>query len=366
VPPGTAYAGAICYPYRTAIAFVCVAIFRVLPASASDSIPPPTAETLFQQGRELLSSGRVAEACLAFEKSLALERGIGVLLNLGRCYELDNKPASAWHAYQSALEQAALSGDKEREQLASLRRDQVDQLTPRAMVILPLQTNIERIELDGKAVELATLSAPFRINPGDHKLGISQQVGVSRIEYVLHIPETKPDSERRVTNFIVVVPIPSSQLEAGTPGRPGSPLAEQRSWPTTLPTADDLEESKGKRNTTRPNSMLRAAAWIGVVVGTAAVGSGIGLGVDAISKADAADCDSNLECSQDGVATRAAAKEQLDIAYAVGIGGGVMVLASGIFLAVASRNGASQFHSHSQWNAHASVSGFTVAFTQTF
>jgi tetratricopeptide (TPR) repeat protein len=45
------------------------------------------ADALFEQGRALITEGRVAEACAKFEASLALDPVLGTRLNLGLCWE---------------------------------------------------------------------------------------------------------------------------------------------------------------------------------------------------------------------------------------------------------------------------------------
>src|SRR5688572_29480403 len=60
------------------------------------------AEALFREGRELLASGRIPQACAAFEQSQKLEPATTTLLNLAGCREMNKQYASAWGYFLQA------------------------------------------------------------------------------------------------------------------------------------------------------------------------------------------------------------------------------------------------------------------------
>ncbi|MFO0616773.1 MAG: tetratricopeptide repeat protein [Polyangiaceae bacterium] len=81
----------------------------------TSDVPPPPAHTataedraragaLFDEGRALLTAGRIPEACAAFAESDALDPAPGTELNLGVCYEKLSDSERACHAFKAALD----------------------------------------------------------------------------------------------------------------------------------------------------------------------------------------------------------------------------------------------------------------------
>src|SRR4051812_4793625 len=64
------------------------------------------AESLFNDGNQLMAEGKLAPACDAFEASNRVEPRAGTLIRLGECREKNQQFASAWSAYKDALTRA--------------------------------------------------------------------------------------------------------------------------------------------------------------------------------------------------------------------------------------------------------------------
>src|SRR5689334_2465876 len=73
------------------------------PARATDDSASALADSLFEEGKELLDSGRVAEACARLEESQRLAPGGGTLLVLGICRAREGRTATAWTVLKNAL-----------------------------------------------------------------------------------------------------------------------------------------------------------------------------------------------------------------------------------------------------------------------
>lgn len=74
----------------------------VAPRAAPADEDPATAEHLFREGKRLMSAGKTAEACAAFEASYRNDPEVSTLLNLADCREKNGQIASAWGLFVDA------------------------------------------------------------------------------------------------------------------------------------------------------------------------------------------------------------------------------------------------------------------------
>jgi tetratricopeptide (TPR) repeat protein len=136
------------------------------PAAAQTPSERALAESLFREGKELLTKGDTAAACRKLEESHRLDPVGGTLLNLATCHEKERKIATAWAEYQSALELAKRASRRDRIALAQRK---VDELAPRVPY---LTITIEgaappglHVELDGVALGEASRGRGWRSTP---------------------------------------------------------------------------------------------------------------------------------------------------------------------------------------------------------
>lgn len=85
----------------------------LLVTSFAHAEDPAAAEALFQEGRRLLSEGKVTAACEKLKDSFALDPMSGTLLNLADCYEKDGRMATAWARFRNAANLAKSQGKTE-------------------------------------------------------------------------------------------------------------------------------------------------------------------------------------------------------------------------------------------------------------
>jgi hypothetical protein len=149
-------------------------------AAISTAVGPATAqgndslgaESLFEQGRQLLQTGHYAEACVKLEASQRLDPGVGTLLNLGDCLEKSGRTASAWERFREAASAAVATGQREREIIA---RGRVDALASR---LCRLRVNVSdaarsvgaAITRDGIALDPAVWGEAVPVDPGLHQI----------------------------------------------------------------------------------------------------------------------------------------------------------------------------------------------------
>lgn len=108
------------------------------------------AEVLFRQGRELLSEGKTAEACTAFEESQKLEPAVTTLLNLAGCREKLGQIATAWGIFLDAARQTRSAGDAAAQQLhdlAQARASKIESRVSKLTISVPLQSQFDGLDI---------------------------------------------------------------------------------------------------------------------------------------------------------------------------------------------------------------------------
>lgn len=98
------------------------------------------AEALFADGDRLMSAGKVAQACDAFEASNRIESRAGTLIRLGECRETNHQLASAWSAYKDALTRVR---DPRKRDIAAAK---VAELEPRLSYLTVLVSDESRVD----------------------------------------------------------------------------------------------------------------------------------------------------------------------------------------------------------------------------
>lgn len=306
-------------------------------ALASTAIASPErasaeADARFREGLVLLEARRFDEACSALEQSLALERAIGTLLNLGRCYEATRRPASAFLMYQDALREAEKIGDAQRARLAAARRDEAEQRAPRVQLVLPAEVAEQPVLLDGRPLDSDLIHRPIRMDPGQRQLtltDVNNRPHTTTIDVVDSL-----DSAHQVQTVVAIV-VPSA-IASDVPKPSSAP--NQPSQKTQTQRLTRTQHAPVERQSSNPREIPLEVtlAWGGLIVGVSGVSSGVALGIDAFVDAGAADCDRGLKCSPRGITERQRAKDQLDVAYAIAAVGGAFIVASTLVLGLTS------------------------------
>jgi hypothetical protein len=142
------------------------------PANAQSSGDQAAAEALFKQGRDLMASGRLAEACPKLAESQRLDPGTGTLLNLATCYERNGQLASAWVTYKEAATAAQNSDQAERAQLARRKAAELEPKLPMLTIVVPASSDRADLQIrrDGEAIGRAAWGVPIPVDPGVHSV----------------------------------------------------------------------------------------------------------------------------------------------------------------------------------------------------
>ena len=124
------------------------------------------AEALFNEGDSLMASGKLAQACDAFEASNRIEPRAGTLIRLGECREQNHQLASAWSAYKDALTRVK---DPRKRDLASER---AAALTPRMSFLTVAVSDEARVDglaltRNGKPLDALLWNRALPVDGGD-------------------------------------------------------------------------------------------------------------------------------------------------------------------------------------------------------
>ncbi len=127
------------------------------------------ADALFKKAKKLHADKKFADACPMFEKSDALDPGIGAKLNVAKCYEDWGMLARAYRWYTDAEAMATSAGDKRADKIKELIAAIEDDV-PRLTLKLPdgADPATADVTLDGKP--FTDLGKEHRIDPGPHEI----------------------------------------------------------------------------------------------------------------------------------------------------------------------------------------------------
>src|SRR5258708_27665131 len=100
------------------------------------------AEAMFNEGDKLMTEGKLAQACDAFEASNRVEQRAGTLIRLGECREKNRQLASAWSAYKDALTRVR---DPRKRELSLARASDIDPRLSFRTVSVPDESRIDEL-----------------------------------------------------------------------------------------------------------------------------------------------------------------------------------------------------------------------------
>ncbi len=135
--------------------------------SGSAAQANPQAVQLFREGRELLTAGKLDEACDRFDRSARLSRKVGTLLNLGDCYEQRGKLASAWATFDDAAVLARQTSDA-RGAEATRRADLLKRELPYVTLVTRVPVEGLVIRQNGQPIDAATWNTAIAFDPDDY------------------------------------------------------------------------------------------------------------------------------------------------------------------------------------------------------
>jgi hypothetical protein len=220
-------------------------LFAVLSGAAARAQAEPTADdkalatVLFQEGRSLMSAGRIADACPKLEESQRLDPSGGTLLNLALCHEQEGRLARSWSEFNDAAALARRDGRRDREVAAG---DHALALAPRLSrltVIVSSAAEVKglRIERDGRELGRGAWSTAMPVDGGEHVVRATAPgkrsftagivIGNESDAKNIEIPVLADDpttvtispvaSSSSAPSALVPAPVPATAADAGSP-----------------------------------------------------------------------------------------------------------------------------------------------------
>jgi hypothetical protein len=270
------------------------------PAVAAEPEAAAAADKVFQEAVALMDAGNYAEACPRLEQVQQLDPGMATQFRLAQCYEGLGKLGSAWRNYTEVARAARAAGMADREQAATQKADELKPKLSMLKIVVPAAVAAVagvRVLRDGAEVPSKLWGVEVPTDSGDVQIEITA-------------PGKQPWTK-------VVRVEGAGQLFA----------VEPPPWPATPSPQQPGTEDSGLG----PQAI--AGITVGLV-GLAAMGAGIGVGLAAKSKwSDSADYCQDSYCHPEGLDIRDSARglgTAGTVIFVVGtaalVGGGVLWL----------------------------------------
>ncbi len=273
---------------------VVVSLATALAALAVPALADSTmalSESLFDEGKRLMTAGQYAEACPKLEESYRLDPATGTLLNLAACHEKTGKTATAWAEYREAIGAARKDGRSDRVTFATEHAKDLESKLSRLTIAVPADHQVQGLEvrLDGKGLGQGSWGVAVPLDPGQHRVSATAP---GKKEWATDLELGAVADLQQVS-----VPLLSDETAAGAAANDREPAAHQ---PGVAPGSSSPGSGHADR---APGS----GAWrrpLGYVVGgLGLVGLGVGVGfvVDRSSKLKDRDaiCPSGVHCTAD-------------------------------------------------------------------
>ena len=266
------------------------------------------AQSLFEDGRRLMSAGDFANACPKLAESQTLDPSGGTLLNLAVCHEKQGRLATAWSDFKEALSFARRDNRSDRFEVAREHLAALEPQVPLLTIRVEHPQAEQQVQLDGAPVRPAAWGTPIAVDPGPHRLeatAAGHAAWTSPLELAV--------GERKV------VAIPELTLDAQASPTPPPATAAAATPPPA--------EAKGSST----------VGWVVLGTGVVALGVGTYFGISALSTQSDVEkeCPTPETCSPQGIELN---KDARTAAWAsnIGIGVGLVgVLVGGYLLLTA-------------------------------
>ncbi|WP_437670438.1 tetratricopeptide repeat protein [Sorangium sp. So ce131] len=293
---------------------------------------------LYQAARQLLSTGRTAEACALLEQGRRLDpTAINLLLRLGECLAAAGRTAGAWNVYAEAAAVAKSAGDPRAARAAALAEALAPRLS-RLEIAVPEGGAAPGLEIrrNGVVVLPALWGQAIPVDPGPHAIE-AWAPGRKRWSAVRAVP---PDGARVVINVPPLEPEqPARALPAALPAASPAALPAPPPGAARRPPPAPAPALAGDRDLDGGGRAQRAIALATGGAGLVGLGLGAAFGAEALADRNASNrghCDAQNRCDAAGVALREGAQSAATASTVAFSAGAAALLAAGLLFWTAS------------------------------
>lgn len=241
-----------------------------LPTASAAQSPPDrpletrvTARSLFDDGLRAAQLARWSEAREAFERSYALVPRPITLLNLAGALVQSNRMLEGAEAYRRFLREAEGDPAARHRAAAEAALADVESRIPTLRIRLDGSTAGDRVLLDGRAIEAASLQSPIALDPGRHVVSVVRGGSAVRSASV-------DVAERERASVVLDV----RAREAPRSGEIGDG-----------PSMPARGEGRGEGQLRRPRPRTRSSPsmlespWLWTIVGAVVIGGSVAVGI---------------------------------------------------------------------------------------
>jgi hypothetical protein len=267
--------------------WLLVSAASLAPGLARAAEPSPSdlnvARALFSEGLQAEQASHWAVAADKFRRAVAIKDTPGLRFHLARCEEEQGLPVEALADYERArslIEGGVKAVDVERLLPEAIERTRAR--VSRLSLVSPSGVDGLQIQVDGRALAPAALSAPVSLDPGKHELRASAP---GRKPFATQV-QLAPGEQ---SNVAIELPPLRGASPAGTPVAP--PAAASPGIESPPATSTTLAPTPQRSDSNEPSSANFASLRVPVLIGEGVVFVGALAGgiYFASAKADASD-----------------------------------------------------------------------------
>lgn len=297
------------FPALRRFGFIRLVALATSVAPAVGAAPSETdrtlAQSLFEDGRRLMTEGDYAAACPKLEESQRLDASGGTVLNLALCREQQGQIATASRLFKQALSAAQRDNRPDRAQAAESHLVALEGKVPWVKLKVAGARPDQEVLLDGIVVREPAWGTKMFLDPGRHEVtarapgmldwGQSVELAVS-VGILVEVPALRPGEQ------------------SANAGEPPPAEAEQKA-----------------------SSGNKTLGWVLGGVGIAAIGVGSVFGVQALSKQAKAEdeCPTDATCTAKGEEYSKQANTAAWVSN-ISIGAGLVAVGVGTYLLLTS------------------------------